>query len=57
MQDLDRDSRFDALLVSTCSDCRTTWIKERVGQRHDCPTVSDEPDSTTSTLEIPQKEF
>lgn len=53
MENLDleeRDSRFDGLIMSTCARCGTTWIKEKVGQRHPCPV---ELDSTTEDPEGP----
>lgn len=52
--DLERDSRFDAMIMSTCANCGTTWIKERVGQRHDCPEGSDVLGSTIRDQEQEQ---
>ena len=40
------DCRFDGLIMSTCHKCKSPWVKQKVGQRHDCAPQLAEPDST-----------
>lgn len=31
------DHRFDAVVVGRCNKCQVQYIKEKIGQMHDCP--------------------